>query len=432
MSVEDPRRAVPRTDAVLADPRLRAAAARLGREVVRQTVTAVLQRVRDGALQPEQAVDEAVRCLPSTVASARRVINATGVVLHTNLGRAPLSAAALEAVGASAGYVDLEFELETGRRAARGRGALHALRTAVPDAGDVLVVNNGAAALVLATTALAAGREVIVSRGEIVEIGDGFRLPELIESTGVRLREVGTTNRVRAADYAAAVTSDTAAILKVHPSNFRIEGFTNSVPIGELAGLGPPVIADVGSGLLSPHALLPDEPDVTSALRAGAAVVTCSGDKLLGGPQAGLVFGTAQVVTVLRRHPLARALRVDKLTLAALEATVRDPQTPVQRSLAADPDALKARCAALADFLGGTVVASAGAVGGGGAPGLELAGWAVALPAALARPLRVGDPPVVGRVEHDRLLLDLRCVAPADDDVVRAAVLAARDLNGVD
>ena len=319
----------------------------------------------------------------------------------------------------------MEFDVADGSRARRGRGTLAALRAAVPDAEDVLVVNNGAAALVLATTALAAGREVVVSRGEMVEIGDGFRLPDLIASTGARLREVGTTNRTHLRDYADAVGPDTGCVLKVHPSNFRVEGFTSSVGVAELAGLGVPVVADTGSGLLAPDPLLPDEPDAASALRAGAAVVTASGDKLLGGPQAGLVLGRADVVERLRRHPLARALRVDKLTLAALEATLRGPVTPTWTALLADPDVLRARCEAVADQVGGAVVPSDGAVGGGGAPGQALPGWAVALPAAYAAALRAGDPCVVGRVERDRCLLDLRCVAPEDDARLVAAVTAA-------
>jgi L-seryl-tRNA(Ser) seleniumtransferase len=303
----------------------------------------------------------------------------------------------------------------------------------VPDAEAALVVNNGAAALVLATTALAAGREVVVSRGEMVEIGDGFRLPDLIASTGARLREVGTTNRVTVADYAAAIGADTGCVLKVHPSNFRIEGFTHSVEVHELAALPVPVVADVGSGLLHPDPHLPGEPDVSSALRAGATLVTCSGDKLLGGPQAGLVFGTSGAVQRLRRHPLARALRVDKITLAALEATLDGPPVPAVSALRAPADRLRERCAALAAALApdvaGEVVPSDGAVGGGGAPGLALPGWALALPAGFGARLRVGDPPVVGRVERDRCLLDLRCV-PEDADTALAAAIraaAARD-----
>ena len=280
--------------------------------------------------------------LPARAASTRPVINATGVVLHTNLGRAPLSAAAVEALVDAAGATDVEFDLATGARARRGRGALAALAAAVPAAEAVHVVNNGAAALVLATTALAAGREVVISRGELVEIGDGFRLTDLIESTGARLREVGTTNRTNLADYADAVGPQTGCILKVHPSNFRVEGFTSSVDVGALAGLGVPVVADLGSGLLAREPLLPDEPDADTALRAGADLVTGSGDKLLGGPQAGLLLGRTAVVERLRRHPLARALRVDKLTLAALEATLRGPRTPTWTALHADPDVLRA------------------------------------------------------------------------------------------
>ena len=423
--MSDPRRLVPRTDAVLADPRIVEATRRFGRARVKHAVSAGLQRVRDGRLAPDDVADEVLTALGAPPSALRAVLNATGVVLHTNLGRAPLSPAARDAITAAAGYADVEYDLATGRRARRGRSVLAALTRAVPGAGDALVVNNGAAALVLATTALAAGREVVVSRGELVEIGDGFRLPDLIVSTGARLREVGTTNRVTLADYAAAIGPETGCILKVHPSNFRIEGFTSSVVVRDLAGLGVPVVVDTGSGLLAPHPLLPDEPDVASAVAAGAAIVTASGDKLLGGPQAGLVFGTAGHVERLRRHPLARALRVDKLTLAALEATLGTASTPTWDALDADPDVLRARCVALADAVGGKVVESAGAVGGGGAPGLALPGWAVALPPEYADALRAGDPPVIARVDHERCLLDLRCVPESADAVLRLAVLAA-------
>jgi len=424
MSADDPRRRVPRTDVALADPRLVRAAERLGPALVKAAVVAAQSRARSGALPPEAVVDAAVAALPAGATTLRPVLNATGVVLHTNLGRAPLSAAALDALQVAAGYVDVEFDVADGSRARRGRGTLAALRAAVPDAGDVLVVNNGAAALVLATTALAAGREVVVSRGEMVEIGDGFRLPDLIASTGARLREVGTTNRTHLRDYADAVGPDTGCVLKVHPSNFRVEGFTSAVGVAELATLGVPVVADTGSGLLAPHPLLPDEPDAATALRAGAAVVTASGDKLLGGPQAGLVLGRADVVERLRRSPLARALRVDKLVLAALEATLSGPVPPTWDALLADEARLRERCALLAERVGGEVVPSEGAVGGGGAPGQGLAGWAVALPARLAAPLRTGDPCVVGRVERDRCLLDLRCVPPQDDLRLAEAVRA--------
>jgi L-seryl-tRNA(Ser) seleniumtransferase len=414
----DPRRRVPRTDTVLADARLVAAAATIGRATVKAVVNAAQEQARRGEIAPDDVVDAAVAALPQRAGSLRPVVNATGVVLHTNLGRAPLSAAAVDAVTAAAGYTDVELDLTTGRRARRGRGALAALAAAIPDAQAVHLVNNGAAALVLAATALAAGREIIVSRGELVEIGDGFRLPDLLESTGARLREVGTTNRTALADYAAAVGRDTGFVLKVHPSNFVVHGFTSAVPVSELATLGVPVVVDIGSGLLAPDPLLPDEPDAATALRAGATLVTASGDKLLGGPQAGLLLGDSALVERLRRHPLARALRVDKLTLAALEATLRGPRPPTWVALRAEPATLRVRaekvCRALGD-LDAEVSASVAVVGGGGAPGLELESWAVSLPAELAEPLRRGDPPVLGRVERGRLLLDLRCV-PSDLD----------------
>lgn len=416
----DPRRAVPRTDAVLGDPRLVAAGARLGRPTVKAAVAEALTQARLGAIDPEAVADVAVALLPQAATTLQPVLNCTGVVLHTNLGRAPLSQAAVAAMVRASGYTDIEYDVTSGTRAARGRGALEALQEAVPEAEQVLVVNNGAAALVLATTALGAGREVLVSRGEMVEIGDGFRLPELITSTGARIREVGTTNRTRLEDY--VVTADTGCVLKVHPSNFRVEGFTCSASVAELSGLSIPVVVDVGSGLLAPDPLLSEEPDVRSALQQGAAVVTCSGDKLLGGPQAGLLFGRHEALEQLRRHPLYRAFRCDKTTLAALEATLRGPETPVWQGLRAGR--LRERAEALALLVDAEVVASLGAVGGGGAPGLDLPGWAVAVPERLAQPLRLGEPCVVGRVAQGRLLLDLRCVPPADDARVAAAVLA--------
>ena len=424
----DPRRQVPRTDALLADPRLAAAAVRLGRDRVKQVVAATQQAARDGQVAPGDVADVAVASLPSAPSGMRPVLNATGVVLHTNLGRAPLSAAAIEAVTAAAGYVDVEYDVATGARSTRGRTALAALAAAVPDAEAVHVVNNGAAALVLAATTLAAGREIVVSRGELVEIGDGFRLPDLLVSTGARLREVGTTNRTALTDYQSAMTSDTAFVLKVHPSNFRMTGFTSSVGIEELTRLGVPVVVDIGSGLLAPDALLPDEPDAATALSAGADLVTASGDKLLGGPQAGLLLGRKTIIDVLRRHPLARALRVDKLTLAALEATVSGPATPTYDALHAEAKRLRARADAIAAELSGAgidavVVASDGVVGGGGAPGVTLPGWAVAVDTSYAVRLRTGDPCVVARVENDRCLVDLRCVrADRDADLLKAVL----------
>ena len=424
----DGRRRVPRTDAVLADPRLAPALARLGRAAVKAAVAAAQDAARRGEIAPDEVADATVAALPARATSLRPVLNATGVVLHTNLGRGPLSAAALEAVVVAAGTTDVELDLHTGKRARRGRGALEALAAAVPDAGAVHVVNNGAAALVLAATALASGREIVISRGELVEIGDGFRLPDLLESTGARLREVGTTNRTTLRDYARALGPATGFVLKVHPSNFVVTGFTCAVDVKELATLGALVVADTGSGLLAPDPLLPDEPDAATALRAGAALVTSSGDKLLGGPQAGLLLGRADVVERLRRHPLARALRVDKLTLAALEATLRGPEVPTWTALRIPAEALRERSEHLADALGAAditaeVLPTVAVVGGGGAPALELASYAVALHPVLSERLRTGEPAVLGRVERGRLLLDLRCVPAEHDGAVLAAVL---------
>src|SRR3954471_15881592 len=309
-AVDDPRRSTPRTDTVLADPELRAATARLGPTLVRRAVAYALERCRAGVIGPSDVVPVAVGLLPASATSMRAVINATGVVVHTNLGRAPLSDAALEAVTVAAGATDVELDLVTGRRNRRGRGALAALGACVPEAEAVHLVNNGAAALALVTRALAADRTVLVARGEMVEIGDGFRIPELGESMGARLREVGTTNRVRFSDYADAVDEDTAFVLKVHPSNFVVSGFVSSVPVSDLATLPVPVVYDIGSGLLSRQSRLPDEPNAADALRSGAALVTASGDKLLGGPQCGLLLGRSELVEALRRHPFARALRV--------------------------------------------------------------------------------------------------------------------------
>ncbi|MEO3801529.1 L-seryl-tRNA(Sec) selenium transferase [Nonomuraea sp. B1E8] len=431
----DRRRLVPRTDAVLADPRLVEAGGRLGRPVVKAAVAAAQDRARQGEIGPGDVADAAVAALPAHAASLRPVVNATGVLIHTNLGRASLSAAAVAAMTAAAGPADVEFDLVTGARARRGRGAVEALAAAVPAAAAVHVVNNNAAALVLVATALAAGREIVISRGELVEIGDGFRIPDLLASTGARLREVGTTNRTSARDYADAVGPLTGFVLKVHPSNFRIEGFTGAAEVPELTGLGVPVVVDIGSGLLVREPLLPAEPDATTMIESGADLVTASGDKLLGGPQAGLLLGRGDLVERCRRHPLARALRVDKLTLAALEATLRGPVPPVREALHAVPAALAGRAEVLAGRLAGagvdaSSVPSTAAVGGGGAPGVRLPSAAVSLPERLAVPLRTGDPPVVGRIEHARLLLDLRTVPPERDDDVERAVLAAAEVRG--
>ncbi|KZS81152.1 L-seryl-tRNA(Sec) selenium transferase [Mycobacterium persicum] len=421
----DPRRRVPRTDALLADPRLAEAQQLLGRTLVKSVIAQAQQRARAGEIEPERVAEHAVAALPATAASLRPVINATGVVVHTNLGRAPLSQAAVDAVVTASGATDVEFDLTTGRRARRGRGTLAALARAVPTAGGVHVVNNNAAALLLTAFTLAGGKEIVLSRGELVEIGDGFRIPELLASTGARLREVGTTNRTSLRDYADAIGPDTGFVLKVHPSNFCVTGFTSAVSVAELAQLDTPLVVDIGSGLLEPHPALPDEPDATTALRDGANLVTASGDKLLGGPQAGLLFGDADLIERLRRHPAARALRVDKLTLAALEATVVGPPPPVARALAAEVTQLRARAESLAAQLpGAQAVDCVAAVGGGGAPGVRLPSAGLSLPESYAAKLRAGGPPVVGRVEGGRCLLDLRTVAPDEDDLVLAAVLA--------
>lgn len=425
----DPRRRVPRTDTLLADPRLAEAERVLGRALVKSVIAEAQRRARAGEIEPDRVAEHAVAALPATASSLRPVINATGVVVHTNLGRAPLSRAALDAVVAAAGTTDVEFDLATGQRARRGRGALAALARAVPTAGGVHVVNNNAAALLLAALALAGGasggKEIVLSRGELVEIGDGFRIPELLASTGARLREVGTTNRTSLRDYAEAIGPETGFVLKVHPSNFHVTGFTSAVSVAELKDLGVPVVVDIGSGLLAPHPALPDEPDASSMLRDGADLVTASGDKLLGGPQAGLLFGDAGLIERLRRHPAARALRVDKLTLAALEATLTGPPPPVAQALVADAARLRARAARLAAQLpGAEAVDCLAAVGGGGAPGVELPSAAVSLPESYAAALRAGTPPVVGRLEAGRCLLDLRTVAPGDDELLAAAVRA--------
>jgi len=439
----DTRRRVPRTDRLLADPRLAAAELRLGRPLVKAAVSRAQQQARDGQITPEEVADAAVAALPAHAAALTPVINATGVLVHTNLGRAPLSAAAVDAITAASGTCDVEFDLASGARARRGAGALDALARAVPGAEAVAVVNNNAAALVLAATALTHPQapDIVVSRGELIEIGDRFRLPDLLACTGARLREVGTTNRTSVTDYADAVGPQTGFILKVHPSNFRIEGFTAAVPVPELAGLGRahgvPVVFDIGSGLLTPHPALPGEPSAATALRDGADLVTASGDKLLGGPQAGLLMGRADLVRRLTRHPLARALRVDKLTLAGLEATLAGPVPPVASALAADPASVLDRAERAVVLLveaglDAAVVASRAAVGGGGAPGVELASAALSLPEALAVPLRSGPqvsggqyPAVVGRLEGGRLLLDLRSVPPDDDRRLLSAILAA-------
>jgi L-seryl-tRNA(Ser) seleniumtransferase len=367
--------------------------------------------------------------------SLRRVLNATGVVVHTNLGRAPLADAALERVREIGGsYSNLEYDLDAGRRGSRQVHATELLRR-LTGAEAALVVNNNAAAVLLALAALAGGREVVVSRGELIEIGEGFRIPDVLLHSGARLVEVGTTNRTRAADYARAVRPDTAVILRVHQSNFRVIGFTERPTLPELAAVaqqqGPLLVDDLGSGAF---ASFEDEPSPRASLAAGADLVCFSGDKLLGGPQAGVVAGRAELVERLRRHPLQRALRADKLTLAALEGTLAlylDPERaarelPVLRMLREPVEAVHARAERLAALIGGEVEETVGRVGGGALPLTELPSFACSVEESLAAPLRLGEPPVVGVVRDGRLLLDCRTLADGEVEEVAAAVTAAR------
>ncbi|MDN6358287.1 L-seryl-tRNA(Sec) selenium transferase [Yaniella sp.] len=422
----DPRRAIPSTDRLLTLPEVIAAGQRLAPHIIRHTITEIQASARRGQTAPDEVIPRVVDAVQAThTTNLSAVLNATGVIIHTNLGRAPLSEAARDALHAAAGYVDLELDLDDGKRSKRGAWAKTALLAKAPDAEDVLIVNNGAAALSLATTALAVAQgkpEAIISRGELVEIGAGFRLPDLITSTGTQLAEVGTTNRTTLEDYRNAISERTGAILKVHPSNYWIGGFNSTVETKQLATLadeqGLPLIVDVGSGLFTPDPVLPDEPTMTQALRDGADVVIASGDKLLGGPQAGLLLGSKTVLQTLARHPLARAFRADKFTLAALEATLNASSTPVHDALHADSKVLYARSQRIAEALNAEVVPHEGRVGGGGGAGVPIAGWAVSVAEEFARPLRTGSPAILPRVADGRCLIDLRCVPEADDEVI--------------
>lgn len=423
----DPRRFIPKMDEILQYPAVQDAHQRLAPHSVRAIIDAVLADARSGSLDPTRIQEElADRLEAAQPYSLRRVINATGVIIHTNLGRAPLPPAAVDALVAAAGYTDVEMDLDSGQRSRdRGRAAVDAVLAACPGAEDALVVNNGASALLLATAALAPDKEVIISRGELIEIGAGFRLPELIESTATRLREVGATNRTHVADYERALGENTGAILKVHPSNFLISGFTSSVSVAALRRLTDlPLIVDIGSGLLAPDEVLPEEPSASEALRDGADVVLFSGDKLLGGPQAGVLVGKKEAIAACKKHPLARAVRIDKLRLNALEASLATPSNAVQDALHTDAKRHRERTEKVAAAVGGEVVEHAGRVGGGGAPEVPLPGWAVALPEELARPLRLGEPPVVARVNQGRCLVDVRCVPEAQDAELIAAIQA--------
>ena len=365
----------------------------------------------------------------------RRVLNATGVIVHTNLGRAPLPAAAVErAVEVGRGYSNLEYDLAEGTRGSRQDHVAAILRR-LTGAEAAIVVNNNAAAMLLALAALAEGREVLVSRGELIEIGDGFRIPDVLTRSGARLVEVGTTNRTRASDYDRACTAATALLLRVHQSNFRVVGFAERPTLKELAAVARarslPLLDDLGSGAFVD---VGDEPTARASLADGADLVCFSGDKLLGGPQAGIVVGRADLVERLRRHPLQRALRIDKLGLAALEGTLLlylEPEralreVPVLRMLHEDPAAVHARAERLAGLVDGQVEETVGRVGGGALPLTELPSFACAVEETLAAPLRTHEPPVVGIVRDGRLLLDCRTLADGEVDEVAAAVHACR------
>ena len=365
----------------------------------------------------------------------RRTLNATGVVVHTNLGRAPLAEAALDRVReVGRGYSNLEYDLSAGTRGSRQDHVAGILRR-LTGAEAALVVNNNAAAVLLALAALAEGREVLVSRGELIEIGDGFRIPDVLARSGARLVEVGTTNRTRARDYEQAIGPETAVLLRVHQSNFRLVGFTELPSGAELARVAQrhelPLVDDLGSGAL---AQVEDEPSVRESLEAGADLVCFSGDKLLGGPQAGIVVGKPELVERLRRHPLQRAVRADKLTLAALEGTLAlylEPERaleeiPVLRMALEGADAVRARAERLVELTGGEVEETVGRIGGGALPLAELPSFACAIEEELAAPLRAGQPPVVGVVRDGRLLLDCRTLSDAEIDEVAAAVSRCR------
>jgi L-seryl-tRNA(Ser) seleniumtransferase len=395
---------------------------------------------REAVLAGRAAIDVLERARAHLAPSLRRVINATGVILHTNLGRAPLSSSAQDAVArVAAGYSNLELDLASGERGSR-QDHVAALLCELTGAEDALVVNNGAGGVLLAAAALAgAGRRIVVSRGELVEIGGGFRIPDVIAHAGATMVDVGTTNRTRLLDYERAL-SPGDVVLRVHQSNFRTVGFVEQVAIEELCGLGVPVIDDVGSGALAEAvAVFADEPSLRRSIAAGAALVCCSGDKLLGGPQAGLLLGTSEAITAARAHPLARALRIDKLSLAALEATLasyRDPgrartEIPVLEMLERTPVELQAMAERLAVGVGegARVVSTVSRVGGGALPLAELPGPAVALaasPAPLAAALRAGDPPVVARIHDGEVLLDPRTLAA--DELESLADAARRAL----
>ncbi len=428
-------RTLPSVDRLMADPRL----AGVPRSLVLAAARAALERARveiRAGRDPGDPVEATLAELASIERpSLRRVLNATGVLVHTNLGRAPLAAFALERVVEVGGsYSNLEYDLDAGARGSR-QDHLTGLLRRMTRAEASLVVNNCAAAVMLALAALAEGREVIVSRGELIEIGDGFRIPDVLARSGARLVEVGTTNRTRVADYEQAIGPETALILRVHQSNFRVVGFTEQPALADLSRLagerGLPLVDDLGSGALS---AIGDESTAAASLAAGADIVAFSGDKLLGGPQAGILAGRADLIELLRRHPLQRALRADKLTLAALEGTLAlalDPERarreiPVLRMIAEPAADVRRRAERLAHLLEGEVEETVARVGGGALPLFEVSSYACALEEALFDPLRAGEPPVVGIVRDGRLLLDVRALTDGEVDEVAVAVRAAR------
>jgi L-seryl-tRNA(Ser) seleniumtransferase len=450
-------RAIPSIEQLRQRPAMRALEQEFGRaavvEALREEAAALRAAAAAGRGLPEdisEAIEQAVpsRLADASSASLREVINATGVIVHTNLGRAPLSARVVERVAAvAAGYSNLEYDLGEG---SRGRRDVHAGRliTRLLGAEAAVVVNNNAAATLLTLAALASGREVIVSRGELVEIGGGFRVPDVMQQSGAILREVGTTNRTRASDYAAAVNERTALMLRVHPSNFRIEGFVERPALSELAAigrrLGVPVVEDQGSGYLGAGALglgtvppeLRDEPSVARSLEEGADAVMFSGDKLLGGPQAGVIAGAERLLSSIRRHPLMRALRADKMTYAALESTLQEyaagraaRTVPVARMIAMSKQEIESRATRIVQRLSGAalqlrIVPGASTIGGGSAPGSQLPTSLIALShpshsaAQLEARLRGGRPPLIARIESDRVVIDLRTVFLEQDDAI--------------
>jgi L-seryl-tRNA(Ser) seleniumtransferase len=427
-------RDLPSVDKLLADERLVDQPHELALEAARSVLERAREEIRAGR-DPQPLVTAVLEELARTQQpSLRRVLNATGVLVHTNLGRAPLAEAALERVAeVGAGYSNLEYDLARGKRGSR-QDHLGPLLERLTGAEAALVVNNNAAAVLLALAALAEGREVVVSRGELIEIGDGFRIPDVLARSGARLVEVGTTNRTRAADYERAIGPETAVLLRVHQSNFRVVGFTERPDLAHLGRIakraGLPVVDDLGSGAL---AAVGDEPTPAESLRAGADLVCFSGDKLLGGPQAGVVVGRAELVERLRRHPLQRALRADKLTLAALEGTLSlalDPATrdriPVLRMLHEPIEQVRVRAERLAALVGGEVEETVARVGGGALPLAELPSAACAVEENLAEPLRLGDRPVIAVVRDGRTLLDCRTLTDEEVDEVAQAIVAAR------